>query len=447
MEAMATRREFMRSALGGVLLCPALSSLCPRLVSADDEKVAKELAKLDALFVKALTELAKKYDKDQVPEAAHFFASVALGLGAKDEGLSPIKGSYEASVYLGRLRGGEPLKDTAPITSALGNVSTSYKKILEPWIKSARKGGLAEDTRKVMLDTGVKYELARGANEYVQAVQRFNALRKSMGVRAILWDFQSSKELILVAWYTSETEDWEYKDLRKDSPFFTKHVDEGKRGAGGPLKISELPEVLRSYALARQQILNPNARVLQLGFWSGGAGVEYTSLYGIPQLPYRDDIPTPTQRFKGETLVKDWVDIEETIQVGNKKIPYVRYPFSAESDTPTTFSNGKGAAESGWSVPEHGFRDRAGVPIMLRFYQEAILSDVQATLKDKAGKEQPCRVYLSGDKRVHLEAALPTVLMLPESPLAGLSEYTVTVSCKLDDTKFDKSWTFKTRPK
>lgn len=81
------------------------------------------LAKLDTEFLKALSDLARKYDKDQVPEAAHFFASCALGFGAKDETLSSIKNSYEASVYLGRLRGGEPLKETAPITGALGSIS------------------------------------------------------------------------------------------------------------------------------------------------------------------------------------------------------------------------------------------------------------------------------------------------------------------------------------
>ena len=54
MEAiMTTRRDFMRSALGGALLGPTLSSIYPVALSADDEKVAKQLAKLDAEFVKA----------------------------------------------------------------------------------------------------------------------------------------------------------------------------------------------------------------------------------------------------------------------------------------------------------------------------------------------------------------------------------------------------------
>jgi hypothetical protein len=59
MGAMTTRREFMRSALGGALLGPAFSSL----LSADDEKVAKQLAKLDAEFVKALMTLWRSWDK------------------------------------------------------------------------------------------------------------------------------------------------------------------------------------------------------------------------------------------------------------------------------------------------------------------------------------------------------------------------------------------------
>src|ERR1041384_1383816 len=200
MEPMATRREFMRSALGGALLSPALSSIYERGLSADDEKVAKELSKLDAQFVKALTELAKKYDKDQVPEAAHFFASCAIAFGSKDESITPIKGAHEAAVYLGKLRGGDALKDTTPITAALGNVASGYKNILGPWIRSARKGDLPEATRKLMLETGVKYEIARGAHEYVGAIQRLNTLRKGIPLRAILWDFDASRKVIIAAW-------------------------------------------------------------------------------------------------------------------------------------------------------------------------------------------------------------------------------------------------------
>lgn len=410
----------------------------------EDEKVAKQLEKLDAQLIKALTDLAKKYDDDKIPEAAHFFASCAIGFGGKDEKLMAIKRGWEASVYLGKMRGGDLIKETAPITGLLGSLSTAYKKQLDPWIVRARKGQLSEAHRKQMFEVGQKFEIARGAHEYVQAIQRFNALRRAMELRAILWDFDASTKLILVVWYVCETGDWERKELKQGSPFFSQDV-EYRRYAGGPHKLWEVPDVFRSYALVRQQILNPNSRTLQLGYWGGGPEIDYFCLYAIPLLPYRDDIPTPTQRFKGETLVKDWVDLEDTFQIGMRKLPYARYPYVGEPDAPTVFSNGKGASEQGWATSEHAFRDRAGVPIMLRFYGEATFSDVQTVLKEKSGKECKCRTYLSGDQRVQLEAALPTILVLPESALKGSCEYTVTIKCKLDDTPFEKSWDFKTR--
>ena len=40
----------------------------PRFGIADDEKAAKQLEKLDAQFVKALTELAKTYDDKKIPD-------------------------------------------------------------------------------------------------------------------------------------------------------------------------------------------------------------------------------------------------------------------------------------------------------------------------------------------------------------------------------------------
>ena len=443
---MSSGTEMTMSWLRALALSTMAVASLTVLSHADDEKATKQLEKLDVQFVKALTELAKAYDDKKVPEAAHFFASCALGFGGKDEKLALIKGGWEGAVYLGKLRGGDPIKETAPITSALGSLSTAYKKILDPWIARARKNDLSESLRKAMLDTGVKYELCRGAHEYVQAVQRFNVLRKAMGLRAILWDYEVSRELIQVAWYTCESEDWQYKELKKDSAFYSGHVPEKKFGSGGPFKLSELPEAMRSFVLARQQILNPNARTLRLAHWVGGSAIEYFSLYGIPQLPYREDIPTPTQRFRTETLVKDWVDVEETIKIGDKLVPYVRYPYPSESDAPTVYATGRGATEIGWAESENAFRDHAGLPIMLRVFCDAKISAVDATLSDSSGKEVPCRLYITGDPRVELDKAWATLIMFPTSPLRGMSQYKVTIKCKLDETPFESSWTFKTRP-
>jgi hypothetical protein len=437
------RIAFMSFALIAVL---AAGSASAQQSAKDDEKLSKQIIKLDAEFVKALTELAKKYDKDQVPEAAHFFASCALGFGGMDENLSPIKASYEASVYLGKLRGGEPLKETVAITGALGSISTAYGKVLDPLILRARKNEIPESARGIMFETGPKYELARGAHEYVMAVQRFNALRKAMGLRAILWDFQESRKLILAGWYTCETEDWQYNELKKDSPFYTDYVEDGRKSARGANRLSELPEGLRSFALVRQPLLNPNARTLRLGFWDRGSKIDYWGLYNIPQLPYRDDIPTPSQRFRGETLVKDWVDTEETVDIDGKKVPYVKYPFQGEKNVPVWFSNGKGYTEEGWAKSEYDTLERGGVPIMLRFFMEGTPGDVEASLLDKSGRKHPCRVYVNGDERVRLHS-WATVLLLPEKQLEGFSEYTVTVKCKLGATPLEKSWAFTTRGK
>jgi hypothetical protein len=51
---------------------------------------------------------------------------------------------------------------------------------------------------------------------------------------------------------------------------------------------------------------------------------------------YREDIPTPTQRFKGETIVQGWVDVEETVEISGKKIPIVAMPMSTSQMLPAS---------------------------------------------------------------------------------------------------------------
>jgi hypothetical protein len=442
---MSERTKRDSQALRRVLVTLALLSVCPPGLSADDEKTAKQLAKLDAEFVKALTTLAQRFDKDQVPEAAHFFASCALGFGAKDETLSSIKASHEAAVYLGRLRGGEPIKETSPIVIALGGVSTAYKKILDPWITRARKGDLSTETQKLMFEVGVKYELSRGAHEYVQAVQRFNALRKAMRLRALLWDFGESRHLILAAWYSSETDDIDYKNPKKSSVFYTSSVDHGIATNWGPNLLKEYPDFLRSYVLVRQDLLNPNARQLRLAYWGGGREIPSWAAYSIPQLPFREDIPTPTQKFKGETVVQSWIDVEETVDINGKKAPIVCYPYPNEQDAPGVFSNGRGSMESGgWAKSEHDLLEKAGVPIMLRCYLEASFTDVTAELRDSSGLRR-CRIYQNGDPRINFHRNYATVLILPEKHLDPGVEYTVSIKSKLDEVPFEKTWIFRTR--
>jgi hypothetical protein len=297
-----------------------------------------------------------------------------------------------------------------------------------------------------MLETGLKVELSRNAQEYVKATQRFNALRKAMSLRAILWDFEESRKLILSGWYTCETEDWQLKELRTGSPFFSEIVASGIQAGRGAFRLSELPDRLRSFAVVRQQLLNPNARTLGLGSWNDGSHIDYWSLYFIPQLPYRQDIPTPIERFHGETLVEGWVDIEETIDLGSKKIPCAKYPFPGEKGLPPWYSNGKGYIEEAWAKSEIPVLDRAGLPIMLRWYVKSSPAGIKATLRGTDGTLIPCRTYMNGDERVEL-GEWATVLLLPENQLGGMREYRVDVQCTLEGQSVTCSWTFKTGEK
>jgi hypothetical protein len=297
-----------------------------------------------------------------------------------------------------------------------------------------------------MFEVGVKYELSRGAHEYVQAVQRLNALRKAMHLRAVLWDYEESRHLILAAWYTGETEDREYKDPHhKNSLFFTPSVEHGVGSSWGMDSLREYPEVLRSYVLVRQDLLNPNVRQLRLAHWEGGKVIPQWVGYSIPQLPFRPDIPTPSQKFKGETVVQNWVEVEDTVEILGEKVPISLYPYPMELDAPRVFSNGQGAMEyGGWAKSEYDLLEKAGVPIMLRCFLDAAFTDVTAELRDPSGLRR-CRIYQNGDPGINFHRKYATVLILPEKHLDPGVEYTVRIKCKLNDVPFERTWSFKTR--
>jgi hypothetical protein len=208
--------------------------------------------------------------------------------------------------------------------------------------------------------------------------------------------------------------------------------------------ITQYPEHLRPMPLHRESLLNPNARTLWLARWIKGYALGTTVVHTIPQLPYRADIPTPAARFKDETVVKpfsSWVDTEDTILIGEKKIPYVRYPYDGEPDAPFVCYGG----EDGWADTEYQFLDRAGVPIMLRFFVNSVPTKIEASLTDASNKRIAYRLYTNKDKRVPDMDDWATVLLLPNEKLAPRTRYTVTVNCTIKKTEFAKEWSFTTR--
>jgi hypothetical protein len=346
------------------------------------------------------------------------------------------------------------MPDPKPIFAMLGGLDAEYMKLIDPLVAQAKKDGISEETKKVLHDCAIKHELARGAHEYIQATQRFNALRRSMGLRAVLWDFEASTKYISAAWYMAQTGDThcdpQFEKTRATSVYYTPTVDLAVRktsrlvGAG----LKDLPENIRSYAHIRHELLNPNARRLQLAAWAGGKTLNPFTVYSIPQLPYRPDIPTPAQRFANETIVKglsDWMDTEDTVLINGKRVPYSRYPYEGEPDAPWTYSNGHGAGETGWAPSEAEFLDRAGVPIEIRFFTEGSTSDIETELRDKTGSLCACRVYKDGDPRLVHQAPWPSVLIVPEKQLHPRAQYNVKVKVMLNGTAFEKSWSFTTR--
>ena len=440
----------MRRMEGAVLRTLGAILLLSVAASGQDsgDKLAKRLEKIDQKFLQKLVELAKKYDEARDAEAAHWLASCAVALGSKDLEALKIKSAWELDLFVGKVRGGEVLKDASPINIALRASAYEYKKMVDRLVLEARRKGLGEKRKRILHDSAIRQELARGAADYIQATQRVNALRRAMGLRAVLWDAEASTKLILAAWYTGETGDWEYREPKKESVFYSSAVDVAKEKTARVFRtIRVVPDILRSVALIRQQLLNPNARRLWLAHWGGGKLIEGVTIYAIPQLPYREDIPTASQRYQGSTVTKDWVDTEDTIEIGGRKVPFVRYPYPNEADAPWAFAHGREGMEARWAKSEHEYLEKAGVPIMLRFFTEATLSEIKTSLENSSGKSYPCRLYLNGDKRAALEAKWATLLLVPEKQLSKSSTYTIRVTCKLEGVRFDQTWKFTTRAK
>jgi hypothetical protein len=197
----------MRRRIGELpVLVLGVLTLCARSQGQDEsEKSAGRIQKLDARFAATLGDLARRFDQERNPEAAHFFAACAVGFGLNDPAVGLLKHSWETELLVGKVRGGTPLKEPYVVRNALHRYAQEYRKIMEALSRDAEKGVLSDTSRRLLHEYGIRHEIAASAHEYVAATQRFNALRRAMGLRALLWDFEISRKLILAAWYMAET--------------------------------------------------------------------------------------------------------------------------------------------------------------------------------------------------------------------------------------------------
>lgn len=441
----------------------------------DNGELGKRVGKIDKKFYKALAELSVFYEKKNDPEAAHFFSECFVGFqGAQvNTKVGAIRAGAEIDVYMGKVRGGTVLKSTRKISGAMKSLGRDYKKIVNELVGKGVKRGLSKEDRAVLTDCVVKASLGLWAHEYVPATQRINELRRGMKLRAVLWDFEKSKRVILGCWYMAETgyliedkPDAQHGTAVSESTrkfFWNDHVNYTRNNCGrGPGYMRTWPDEMRALALNRQPLMNPDARRVWLGHWQGTYYSDEfpISAYAIPgDGEYRKDIPTPTKHYAGTTTTKGWVDTEETFTVKERKVVLVRYPYKDEPDAPYAFANGVGG-EGGWKENTDGWPDqkanakkygpatieKRGVPITLRFFADLTLKDVDAKLIGPGEKKVPCYLYLNGDERVALWD-YPTVLVLPKDPLKPRKTYTVTIKCTVSGVAFEKRWSFKTKGK
>lgn len=417
-----------------------------------DDKLKLRVEKIDEKLAKALAELATKYSEDSDVEAAHFFAECFRGLGKKDDKIHAIWLDWELKVYLGKEQGGKPLEKAAPIGQKLASINGDYKKVLEELLALAKKErrSMSETEAKLFRECAVKYELTRGAQDYIKTIKRINELRRAMGLRGVLWDFENSAKMILASACWADVLDTlgSVTEKNKESAFYSEDSLKlaTESAAAGYRDIGEWAEYLRGFALSRSPLLNPNSRRLWLGHWKRFDGFTAVSAFQIPQLPYREDIPTPSQRHDRGTITKDWIDTEETFEAGGKKFPLARYPHDGETNLPWYFGMvGAKGTEGGWSKEEHEFTKTAGLPIMLRFFGAAKLGDMEAKLTTKSGKDVACRTYTNGNERVPGIGEWPTVLLVPEGELEKGATYTVSIRAKVNGSAFEKTWCFTTR--
>jgi hypothetical protein len=349
-------------------------------------------------------------------------------------------------------------KDLSSINSKLAGAAEDGKALFEGIVADAKKSQVTQESRALLRRSVLLRELTRGAGEYIRATQRVNQVRAKMKLRALLWDFAASSRAILAAWHMSETGDWSPDQKSDESLYsYSDAVPWAKENANRlptwsytrlKIELSDVIDEVRALAVVRENLLNPDARRLWLGYWGKGQELECIKLYAVPRGKYRDDIATPSARFRGETVAEDrdrWADVEETVQAGSCKTVVAHYPYSGEADAPTTFGYGE-FSEVNWSdatLDRKGLYTM-GLPIMLRFFGGEKLTDVEFELKPKGGRAVSCRKYVNGDKRVDMEN-LPTVLLLPEKPLDKGTTYEVRIKGKLDGTPFERKWEFTTQ--
>lgn len=426
-----------------------------------DEKLAQRVAKIDERFAKAFGELALKSDEEKDLEAAAFFAECHVGMGGKDPKVLALKSSAESEVYAGRAKPGKAVDRSAATQGKLDPFAKEYKPILDFLLGRIDQKKLTEGERTVLYRVVVRHELASRAHEYVRTVKRLNEIRRGMGLKAVLWDYKNSTAfmpMLLIQPMTGEDlkkeEEGPAEEKRAKGWWHWRKIVPEADGSAIMLwgDIGQAVDRVRSLGPARWGLLNPDGRRIWLAGGragrSGGGNVQ--TVYELAAGAYREDVPTPSQRYgseSGKPKEKNdkWVETELTVQVGDRRVPIAHYPFDGETEVPLAYANGE-AREEKW-VGEGGPKlERSGVPIGLALFGKVKISDVKIELEG-AGKKIACFVETTPGSDDEGSRIGPTILAVPEVGLTKATEYRVRVECKLDGSSIKREWKFTTRRK
>jgi hypothetical protein len=117
----------------------------------------------------------------------------------------------------------------------------------------------------------------------------------------------------------------------------------------------------------------------------------------------------------------------------------VVYPADKQTDVPLEFQH-----ENPDPIPESKDK-KAGYPVTVGFPREVAVRNAQAVLKDAAGKEVPVWVSTPEKPAASQERfQRNSIALIAQAPLEPETKYSVTVSARVNNAPWAKTWTFTT---
>ncbi|MBY0527891.1 MAG: hypothetical protein K2R98_31125 [Gemmataceae bacterium] len=259
------------------------------------------------------------------------------------------------------------------------------------------------------------------------ALKKLNAFRKAADLSPVTLDADLSKACQLHAEYLAKNFALAFKgqlDVHDEDAKLPGFTAEGRKAAKSSV-ISQMKgrgdpligiDVWMGSFYHRVPLLDPN--LTKVGIGSGGKPED------------------------GHSLVLDSTNGKIKSKDANK---IVCYPVKDQKDVPRVFC--LGSPEFPNPLPNNGKSADAGYPITASFFlPKVVIKDATATLQDAAGKD--VEVWLSWPEKPAVKNyGGNSICAIPKAPLKANTEYTVTLTAKVNNRDWKSSWSFTTGPK